>query len=103
MIGEDKGQQDGPRGAFPELRQLGWRDRTMEQRVLQDRHGGVGWGLWGVLSCTRGRHRCQPVGEGMDGQRLGGLGVSAGIGSIEQGLHQHGLLIMDVALGSLPP
>ena len=24
MIGEDTGQQDGPRGAFPALRQLGW-------------------------------------------------------------------------------
>src|SRR2546425_10009031 len=57
MIVEDKGQQDGPRGAFPELRQLGWRDLTMEQRVLQDRHGGVGWGLWGVLSCPRGQDK----------------------------------------------
>jgi hypothetical protein len=38
----------------------------------------------------------------VDRQRLGGLGLSAGIGQIEQGLQQYGLLIMDVALGSLP-
>lgn len=43
------------------------------------------------------------VGEGRDGQRLGGLGLSARIGQIAQGLQQHGLLRMDVALGSLPP
>ena len=39
----------------------------------------------------------------MDGQRLGGLGLRAGIGQIEPGLQHHGRLRMDVALGSLPP
>ena len=55
MIREDEGQQHRPCGPFPELSQLGWRDLTLEQRVLSGRHGRVGWGRHGLLLCTRGR------------------------------------------------
>src|SRR6266851_7286765 len=67
---EDKGQQDGPRGACPELRQLGWRDLTMEQRVLQDRHRGVGWGLWGAWPAPEGDTDANRSGRGWTGSAL---------------------------------
>ena len=39
----------------------------------------------------------------MDGWRLGGPGLGAGIGPLEQGRHENGLPILHVALGQLPP
>jgi len=62
-----KGQQDGPRGAFQSWRQLGWRDLTMEQRVLQDRPEAVAWGLWGSCPAPEGDTDCPPVGRGWTG------------------------------------